>query len=89
LTVELIRSIREAERKADELIRKAREEARKAVKDAEIKAAAAIEQQLAAAEKEAGELIRRAEEEAQAEAGPIHKASREEIAAMKAGGRWP
>ena len=32
MTVELVRSIREAEKKADELIRRARQEARQAVK---------------------------------------------------------
>ncbi|MEW5783568.1 MAG: hypothetical protein AB1767_00530 [Bacillota bacterium] len=84
LTVELVRSIKEAESKAEVLVRDARQESRRKLKEAEAKAVELLRSAEAEAEAQAQLLLQQAEEAARAEAEPLLKTQQEESAGIKA-----
>ncbi len=79
MLVEIIKDIRTAEEKADEIKRRAQADARKIVQEAELKAVEIFQQSVAAAEAGSREIIVTAEKEGQSQVVPVQQRTAEEI----------
>lgn len=83
MTVELVKSIKEAESKAQAMISDARQEARRIKRAAEVKAGDITKEIIDDAEKKAKEIVAEAEREARSEAEPLISEGEEEISYLK------
>jgi V/A-type H+/Na+-transporting ATPase subunit G/H len=83
LTLELVKSIKEAEAKGEAIIREAQQDSRRIQKEAVEKAALIMADAEAEAKSKARELVKQAEEEARAEAEPLVMKQQQEIARMQ------
>lgn len=83
MTVELVQSIKDAEKKADAMIREARQKARQMVKEAEEHGARLVREAQEEAAAKAKAILQQAEAEARQEAGPLVAAQMQEITRLK------
>lgn len=82
MLVDMIKNIRAAEENAEDARKKSLAESRKIVQEAELKAAQAFQQSVAAAEAEGRELVAAAEKEGQVLVAPIQQRAAQEIEAI-------
>ncbi len=83
MAVELVKSIKETEERAQELVREAQQEARKTLKEAQVSAEKIMESAVAQAEEEARESLNMAEKEAKAESKPLLEKQEDDIEQLK------
>ncbi len=83
MTLELVQTIKDAEKEAESLIRDARQKARQRLVDAESEAESIVSEAIAEAKKEAGDIVKKAEAEARSEAEPIAEENSADISRLR------